>query len=163
MEADGSIVLRRMTPLDVPGVVQVQEPGAVRGLSEVFPQDLYPFPREEVHQRWLLEVETPGIDCYVVELHSMIAGFAATRGDELLHFGIAVQYWGSGLAEKALDAVLAQMRDAGVRRAWLTVFTANRRGRRFYERLGWDRTGDRTQSTYPPFAELLRYERLLTP
>jgi RimJ/RimL family protein N-acetyltransferase len=155
------MVLRVMTPGDVPRVVDVQEPGAVRGLSEVFPQDLYPFPRRAVEQRWLLEIETPGVDCYVVELESTIAGFAATRGDEVLHFGIAVEHWGSGLAATAHDAVLAQMRSGGVRLAWLTVFTANRRGRRFYERLGWDRTGDRTQSSYPPFAELLRYERLL--
>ena len=155
------MVLRMMTPGDVPGVVDVQEPGAVRGLSEVFPQELYPFPRQAVEQRWLLEIETPGVACYVVELDSKIAGFAATRGDELLHFGIAVEHWGSRLAERAHDAVLGRMSDGGVRRAWLTVFTANRRGRRFYERMGWVRTGDRAHGSYPPFAELLRYERLI--
>jgi len=133
----------------------------VRGLSEVFPQDRYPFPRRAVELRWLREVEAPHIDCYVVELDSAIAGFAATRGDEFLHFGIAVEHWGSGLAEAAHDAVLAQLRGKGARLAWLTVFTANRRGRRFYERLGWRETGDRTNSSYPPFAELLRYERPL--
>lgn len=50
------------------------------------------------------------------------------------------------------------MRVRGVQRAWLRVFTGNRRGRRFYERLGWEPTGDRTRSSFPPYPELLRYE-----
>ena len=82
-------------------------------LQEVFPQDLYPFPRREVEQRWLREIESDGVDCYVVELGSTTAGFAATRGDELLHFGIALEHWGSGLAQTAHDVVLAQMRAPG--------------------------------------------------
>ncbi len=150
-----------MTASDVARVVDVQAPGAVRGLAEVFPQDLYPFPRRDVEQRWLREIESDGVDCYVVEFRSTTVGFAATRGDELLHFGIALEHWGSGLAQTAHDAVLAQMRDRGVRRAWLTVFTANAPGRRFYERLGWVWSGDRTSSSFPPHAELLRYERPL--
>lgn len=150
-----------MTAQDVPLVLDVQEPGAVRGLADVFPQDLYPFPRQELSQRWLQEIETPGVDCSVVVLDSTIVGFAAVRGDELLHFGIAVDHWGSGLAQWAHDAVLDRMGESGVQRAWLTVFTENWRGRRFYERLGWRPTGERTRSSYPPHAELLRYERPL--
>ena len=160
-DADYAVVLRAMNVGDVSSVVDVQEPGAVRGLAEVFPQDRYPFPRRVIEQRWLLEIETPGVDCYVVELGPVVAGFAATHRGELLHFGIAVEHWGSGLAATAHDTVLDRMRDAGVRRAWLRVFTGNRRGRAFYERLGWAPTGERTHSSYPPFAELLRYERHL--
>jgi RimJ/RimL family protein N-acetyltransferase len=156
-------VLRRMAADDVGDVLDVQEPGAVSGLAEVFPQDLYPFPRRDVAQRWLRELETPGIDCYVVVRGSAIVGFAAVRGDEVLHFGIAVEQWGTGLAQWTHDAVLDEMRHRGVERAWLTIYTANRRGRRFYERLGWRPTGDRTRGSSPPFAELLRYERALTP
>ena len=33
------------------------------------------------------------------------------------------------------------------------------RGRRFYENLGWHPTGARAHSAFPPYAELLRYER----
>lgn len=75
-----------MTAADVPAVLDVQEPGAVLGLSEVFPQDAYPFPREDVAQRWLEEIATPGIDCYVVLLDGPVVGFAAIRGDELLRY-----------------------------------------------------------------------------
>ncbi len=148
-----------MTAADVPSVLAVQEPGAILGLAEVFPQDAYPFPRDEIGRRWREEIEASGIDCYVIAVDDVVVGFAATRGAEFFHFGIAVEHWGSGLAQAAHDAVLALMRSQGVERAWLTVFSANRRGRRFYEKLGWEPTGDRTRTSYPPHPELLRYER----
>jgi RimJ/RimL family protein N-acetyltransferase len=150
-----------MTPADIPVVLDVQEPGAVLGLSEAFPQDAYPFPRDEVAHRWQEEIAMPGIDCFAVLFDGRVVGFAATRGDEFFHFGIAVEHWGTGIAETAHDAVLDQMRRRGVRRAWFTVFTRNGRGRRFYEKLGWCPTADRTHSSFPPHPELLRYELAL--
>lgn len=53
------------------------------------PQDVYPFPRDDVAYRWQQEIETPGIDCYVVLLDGTVVGFAAVRRDEFLHYGIA--------------------------------------------------------------------------
>ena len=152
-----------MTTGDVPDVLAIQEPGAVLGLADVFPQDAYPFPRDDIAQRWLHEILAPGIDCYVVLVDGAVVGFAAVRGDEFLHFGTAVELWGTGIAQLAHDAVLEQMRSRGVQRAWLRVFTGNSRGRRFYEKRGWRPTGERTQSSFPPYAELLLYERSLTP
>jgi RimJ/RimL family protein N-acetyltransferase len=148
-----------MTTSDVPDVLDVQEPGAVLGLVEVFPQDAYPFPREDVAERWVREIATPGIDCLVVQRDGAVVGFAAIREDEFLHFGIAVEHWGSGIAQIAHDAVLDRMRARGIERAWLRVFAGNERGRRFYERLGWRPTGDRTRSSFAPYPELLHYVR----
>ena len=154
---DGS-PLRAMTASDVPAVLDVQQPGAVLGLADVFPQDAHPFPRDDVARRWLQEIATPGIDCYVVQLDGTVVGFAAVRDDEFLHFGIAVEHWGSGIAQTAHDAVICRMRSRGVQRAWLRVFTGNGHGRRFYEKLGWQPTGDRSRTSFPPHPELLRYE-----
>lgn len=151
-----------MTAADVPAVVDVQEPGAVRGLANVFPQDLYPFPRDDVAQRWLSEISTPGINCYVIlGDHTTIAGFAATRGDELLHFGIALERWGTGMAQTAHEAVIETMRQAQVQLAWLRVFVGNGRARRFYEKNGWRLTRERSRSSFAPYPELLRYERTI--
>lgn len=150
-----------MGPADVASVVEVQEQGSVRALATVFPQDRYPFPREEVAARWRTEVADPLIDCFVVLLHGNIAGFAATRGDELLHFGVAVEHWGTGLAARAHDAVLQQLRAQGFRHSWLRVFTGNARARRFYEKQGWTPTTDRSVSSFAPHPELIRYERTL--
>lgn len=154
-----SVRLREMTAADVPKVLDVQQPGAVLGLAEVFPQDAYPFPREVVGQRWLDEIATPDVDCLVLLQDNDIVGFAAVRADELKHFGIALEQWGTGIAREGHDAVLERMRARGVRRAWLRVFVDNKRGRRFYEKLGWRQTGERSRSGLPPYPELLHYER----
>jgi RimJ/RimL family protein N-acetyltransferase len=158
-QADISGVLRAMRAADIPAVLEVEEAGAVRGLADVFPQDAYPFPRDVVARRWEAELTTSGIECLVVEQAGAVVGFASTRGDEFFHFGIAVPLWGSGLAQVAHDEVLDRMRAGGVQRAWLRVFARNGRGRRFYEKLDWRPTGERSNSTFPPYAELLHYER----
>ena len=143
-----------MLPADVPAVLAVQQPGAVTGLAKVFPQDEFPFPHEAVARRWLEEIETNGIDCLVVEKLEEVIGFAAVRSDEFMHFGIALELWGTGAAQDAHDAVLDRMVTEEITRAWLRVFTDNERGRRFYERLGWAFTGERSHSTFPPLGLL---------
>ncbi|ACZ30634.1 GCN5-related N-acetyltransferase [Xylanimonas cellulosilytica DSM 15894] len=131
------------------------------GLADVFPQDAYPFPRDDISARWLGEIADPAIQCFVVDVDGVVQGFAAIRGDEFLHFGVTVEQWGSGLARRAHDEVLARMRHAGVRTAWLRVFAGNGRGRRFYENLGWTLTGERSLTSFPPYPELLHYARTL--
>ena len=147
------VALRLMAPADVPAVLAVQQPGAVVALAKVFPQDKFPFPREAVAGRWLEEIESQEVECYVVEQRDVVIGFAAVRADEFIHFGIALELWGTGAAQQAHNAVLDRIRAAGVARAWLRVFTNNERGRSFYERLGWAPNGDRSHSTFPPYAE----------
>lgn len=162
VDATAQVSLRAMTPPDVPAVIEAQETGAVIGLAAVFPQDEHPFPREVVARRWVEEIASHDVDCLVVEEHGAVIGFAAVRADELMHFGIDPDHWGTGAAQAAHDAVLERMRSAGVTRAWLRVFTGNERGRRFYERLGWTLTGERSRSTFEPFPELLQYARELS-
>lgn len=154
----GSAILRPMTEADVPRVVAIQEPASVASLASVFPQEEFPFPRADVARRWREEINTPVIDCIVVVAAGAVVGFAAIHKDEVLHFGIAIEHWGTGLAHQAHDALIDLMRSRGVTRAWLRVFTGNSRGRAFYERLGWRPTGERTRSTFAPNPELLHYE-----
>jgi hypothetical protein len=52
-----------MTPADVPAVLDVQQPGAVIALSEVFAQDLYPFPRDAIAKRWQNEIVDATATC----------------------------------------------------------------------------------------------------
>lgn len=92
-----------------------------------------------------------------------MAGFAATRGGELLHLGTALSAWGSGLARQARDELLEHFVEAGFRRVRLWVFEANAHARHFYERRGWTASGARTTSGFAPYPVLLAYERDLTP
>lgn len=150
-------VLREMRVEDVPAVMAVQEPSSIAGLSEVFPQDTHPFPREVLADRWREEIADAGIDCFVILRDDEVAGFAAVSGAEVKHFGVAVEEWGSGLARAAHDELVERMRRAGIERPWLSVYAANPRGRAFWEKLGWSATGERSRGPMPPHAELLTY------
>jgi RimJ/RimL family protein N-acetyltransferase len=159
------VILREATADDVAALVDVQEPGAVLGLGHIFPQDRYPFPREVIADRWRREIAAEATEVYVyTDDTGVVCGFAATRDDELLHFGTAASTWGSGLATSFHDALLERIAGtAGRSRVRLRVFTDNRRARRFYEKNGWRPTGVRSRTTFPPHPELLEYTRDLPP
>jgi RimJ/RimL family protein N-acetyltransferase len=149
--------LRAMDVADLPALMVVQEQGAVAGLSEVFPQESHPFPRDTIRERWEAELTDPAITAYVVTgPEQRILGFAARRGDEVLHFGTAPETWGTGLAAWLHDALVATYPPT-VPRLRLRVFEGNLRARRFYERLGWRSTGEQSRTPFPPHPVLLEY------
>lgn len=155
----GEWSLRPMVVADLPELVDVQERGAVLGLSDVFPQAQYPFPRDDVSRRWAQELADPAIDAYVVTgSGGEILGFAARRGDEVLHVGTAPETWGSGLAGWLHDALVATF-PPDVRRLRLWVLEGNGRARRYYEKLGWTPSGATSRSPFPPYPAMLEYVR----
>jgi RimJ/RimL family protein N-acetyltransferase len=154
-------VLRPLTESDVDALVEVQREGAVAGLANIFPQDIHPFPLATIRARWCAELADPGVDCFVIVDAGRVSGFAATRASEFLHFGTAVRTWGTGLAGRAHDEVLAHLGDQGHRDAWLRVFEENRRAVRFYVRRGWTPTDVTSRTEFPPYPTLRRYERLV--
>lgn len=149
-----------MTSADLQPLVEVQREGAIEGLSHIFPQETHPFPTYHILDRWSAHLGDPAVQAYVVEDDTgRMVGFAATRDREFLHFGTAKHTWGTGVAVEAHDLVLDRLRSAGVTRAWLRVFEANLRARRFYERLGWRQTDRRTRTSFAPHPVLLEYAR----
>jgi hypothetical protein len=145
-----------MTENDLPALIDLQRAGAIVGLADVFPQDLYPFPSDVIAARWRTEINEPGIETWVaLDNSERLVGFAATTGSELLHFGTAIDTWGDGTASELHDAVVGALCVRGT--PTLMVFADNLRGRRFYEKHGWQPTGATTRSSYPPYAMLLEY------
>jgi RimJ/RimL family protein N-acetyltransferase len=154
---------RLATEADVDPLVAVQEEGATRALSHIFPQDVYPFPRETLRSRWREEIADSCVSAYViVDDNNEVVGFAATRADELLHFGTAISTWGTGLAVEAHDAVINALDAEGVVLAKLHVFEQNQRARRFYEKLGWQQTANRSRTPFPPYPVLIEYRRSIS-
>ena len=156
-----SVVVRLAAAKDLDAMLEIQQQGAFAGLANIFPQDQYPFPRSTIRQRWVAELDDPATYVYVC-VEGEIVGFAATRGNELLHFGTAVGTWGSGIGEQFHDVLLGELTrtaPAACRSFRLSVFEANTRARRFYERLGWRATERHTRSTFAPYAVLVEYRR----
>jgi RimJ/RimL family protein N-acetyltransferase len=151
-----------MTADHLDELMVVQREGAVAGLGHLFPQDTHPFPTERVRARWREELADPAVHCFVVVgADGEVAGFAATRGDELLHLGTALRTWGSGLAGRAHDELLDHLRRRGHEVAWLRVFDENLRAVRFYRRRGWVPTDETSRTSFPPHPMLRRLERAL--
>ena len=139
--------------------MEVQEAGALRALTHIFPQDVYPFPRTAVQSRWAAEIADPDVNVYViVQDEGRISGFAAVRDNELLHFGTAVETWGSGLAAAAHSQIMERLAATGWTVARLRVFDQNHRARRFYEKLGWRPTDRISRTSFPPHPVLVEYE-----
>jgi RimJ/RimL family protein N-acetyltransferase len=148
---------RAMVLADLSDLIRVQERGAVAALGHVFPQETHPFPRQDVRSRWEAELVDPSVAAYVAtDADGNVVGFAARRGDELLHFGTAVETWGSGLATWLHDQLLATYPQE-LRRLRLRVFAGNIRARRLYERLGWSPTGRESRTSFPPHPVLVEY------
>ena len=146
-----------MTEDDVSAVIDLQRAGAVAGLAEVFPQDQYPFPRQAIIDRWRAEIGDPEIETFVALSDAgRLVGFAATSGSELFHFGTAIDTWGDGTASELHDIVVGLM-CLGDGQPTLFVFADNRRGRRFYDKHGWQSTGATSTGSFPPHPTLLEY------
>lgn len=151
-------VLRALRASDLDELVEVQRRGAVEALASVFPQETHPFPTAAIRASWADELADPDIDCFAIVRASDLAGFAATREDELLHFGTAVETWGSGLAARAHDQLLSHLAGCGHDTAWLKVFEENHRAVRFYRRRGWTATDERWRTSFAPYPMLRRFE-----
>jgi RimJ/RimL family protein N-acetyltransferase len=155
------VPFRPLTNEDLGALIEIQEEGGLAGLSHIFPQDRYPFQRDVILERWRREIVDPTIHAYVATGDDgSLTGFAATRHNEFLHFGMAVRLWGSGAAASFHDFVVEGLRQNADRHDayfWLRVFEENYRARRFYEKLGWMPTDIRTQSTFAPRPYLIEY------
>ncbi len=148
---------------DLEPLLDMQERAATVALAHIFPQDKYPFPRSDVRQRWVAEINDPGIEAYIaIDRADSIVGFLACRANELLHFGTAIEHWGSGLADElhawAIDS-LDRSTPRDIRYARLRVFEENLRARRFYEKHGWQSAGVETRTRFPPYPTLIEYTR----
>ncbi len=93
----------------------------------------------------------PPTACWVVVRSGRVVGFAsigAARGDsaapgvgELFAIYLEPEAWSQGLGRALMDQAVAGLRVAGFRAAILWVLADNARGRRFYERAGWQPDG----------------------
>lgn len=73
-------------------------------------------------------------------------GFHILQGDELYQFYVSAQSRGQGVAAVLIADAEQQLRQAGVRGAWLACAVGNDRAARFYEKAGWRRAAVQTEN-----------------
>lgn len=69
-------------------------------------------------------------------------GFYLLKGEELNQFYVAETARGTGLAAALIADAEVCLTDNGVKRAWLACAIGNWRAARFYEKAGWELSGD---------------------
>jgi GNAT superfamily N-acetyltransferase len=125
-------------------LAEIQEAASLAGLAHIYPPDRYPYPQEDVLERWRSSTDT-------ILLDETGAGFAAVGGQWLNGLYVRPEAWGTGLAARLHDRAVAALREAGIATARLWVLEHNLRARRFYERRGWQPDGTVREVEFPPY------------
>jgi GNAT superfamily N-acetyltransferase len=113
-------------------------------------EELVPF--EERVERFRAGLERPGVDASVLvaERGGEVVGEAVRVGSELRDLYVVPEAWGIGAGPALMGEVLAEIRAGGATQATLWVVEANARARRFYEREGWEPTGETRETPLGP-------------
>jgi GNAT superfamily N-acetyltransferase len=147
-------VVRPATPDDAGAIASAHVrswQAAYRGIVPSALLDSLSIERRASWWRGALTEMAPPTACWVVERSGRVVGFAsigAARGDsaspgvgELFTIYLEPEAWSQGLGEALMDEAVAGLRAAGFGTAILWVLADNVRGRRFYERTGWQPDG----------------------
>lgn len=127
----------------------IQERASTAAFAHIFPPDRYPFPRDEIRDRWS-SLLTGEHRVLVAEREDEAVGVAAVRSGWLDGLYVVPESWGSGVAARLHDAALDHCRSLGDRECRLWVLEQNARARRFYERRGWELDGTTRVVPFPP-------------
>jgi putative acetyltransferase len=133
-----------------PILAAVQEVASVAALAHIFPPDMYPYPREAVHARWLRALAEPETRALIAVSEEEPVGAACVTDGWLEGLYVVPERWGTGLADALHDRALDEVRQLGSASCQLWVLEDNVRARRFYERRGWHENGETRVVEFPP-------------
>lgn len=178
------VEIRVAGPGDAGGIAEVHARTwqvAYRGQlsGEVLDRQTEPEPMRRRAERWRggledgrLSEEHGWWDVRVAVDDDRIVGFAAVGPEreedapedagELYAIYVHPDRWGTGVGQRLHDVALEQLRDRGMAVVHLWVLDTNDRARRFYERHGWEPTGeDKTEEMAGLEVHEVRYGRAL--
>jgi GNAT superfamily N-acetyltransferase len=143
-------MLREARPGEAEALAEIQRAASVAALQHIFPADLYPYPIEDVRERWRTVVAGTDFSALVAEVDDRAVGVAAFRDEWLEGLYVHPDHWGQGLGLGLHDRALEQLRERGCARCHLWVLEENHRARGFYERHGWRVNGETRVVPFPP-------------
>ena len=140
---------RDASPADAPALASL----ARRSFTETFghlyaPADLAAFLATHNDAHWREELADPAFAVRIAETAGEPVAYAKLGPPllpfepegapiELRQFYVLAGWHGTGVSRDLMDWVLAEFRGRGADELYLSVFTDNRRARRFYERYGF--------------------------
>jgi ribosomal protein S18 acetylase RimI-like enzyme len=165
-------VLVRLADRDQASVLaDLHRSAAIAGYSHIFPREAPPPPREELvaqWDHWLKGDWDGGRRAFIAEVDGatvgvVVAGFDAIEPavGHLARLYVAPESWGQGVGSALHAAAMDHLRNDGFAEATLWVLERNARARAWYERLGWQSTGERKTVYAPAGIDDLRYRIVL--
>ena len=143
-------VIREARSDEAEALAEIQRDASVAAFAHIFPPAQYPFPMDDVRERWRSALADPDTAVLVAVVEGRPIGLAGYRIDWLDGLYVAPDYWGRGIGLALHDRVLDEVDAAGSARCHLWVLEENHRARRFYERLGWRENGETRVVPFPP-------------
>lgn len=151
IDAGDSIKIRFARPGEADLLMELERSASVARLSHIFPPDEFPYPADEIRQRWQDNLDDPHKLTMVAVVDGDPAGYACFGDHTLYHLGVAADHQrkgvGSALLEAAEDELFA---DASTPQARLWVLEDNAVARAFYREHGWSENGDVRDAEFPP-------------
>ena len=143
-------MIREARPDEAEIVAGIQRDAAVAAFAHIFPPKRYPFPIDDIRQRWRDALADPGMTVLLAEKNGSPVGAAGYRAEWLDGLYVRPDFWGCGIGPQLHDDVLDRLRKSGSERCHLWVLEDNPRARRFYERRGWRLNGETRVVPFPP-------------
>ena len=135
---------------DLETLLTIQREAAVTAFSHVFPQDLYPFPDDDIREVWREALRDPEVELYVAENDHEPAASVGIDAEFLRTLYVLPRFQGSGVGSALHDLALERLAARGCRTAKLWTLEQNWDARRFYERRGWTLTEETRIVPFPP-------------
>jgi putative acetyltransferase len=138
--------LREATGVEADHLALLERSANLQALAHIFPPAQYPYPTDEVRDRWRQLLQDPSVHVGVAEDDSGLAAFVAFDDEVLRHLAVRPDLWGSGLARSAVNWARERV---SLQRLW--CLERNSRALGFYTRLGWTPTGRRRRAEFAPY------------
>jgi GNAT superfamily N-acetyltransferase len=153
--------VRRAGGGDVETLLTIQREAAVVAFAHVFPQDLYPFPSDDIRGHWREIVADEDGEVYLAEEDGEALGSVSIGGEFLRTLYVRPQAQGTGIGSRLHDMALERLGKRGCKHAKLWTLEENWPARKFYENRGWRLTDVTRMVPFPPYPVDVQYEKEL--
>ena len=141
--------LREAGPRDAETLFAIQRAGSLGAFAHIFPPDRYPFPDDDVRERWRTFLAKAEGTALLAFGEGGPVGLVAFSPGRLNALYVVPERWSTGVGSRLHDEAVARLRPLGPE-ARLWVLEANTRARAFYERRGWRLDGRERVVPFPP-------------
>jgi GNAT superfamily N-acetyltransferase len=160
-----TIQLARRDQADVFAALQLG--AALAGYAAIFPDDAPPPTLDELAEQWRFSLGPDweaGRRAFVAREDGTTVGIVLVGADpmdpclgHMARLYVVPERWGRGTGTALYEAALHHLRQVGFEQATLWVLERNTLARSWYERLGWECTGERKPVWPPAGIEDVRY------